>query len=352
VNGGLSQLESAQRSLADGIKQGSAGESAIIDNMKQMTGGLAKISSGQEQMAGGLSALGGSLTQLKGGLAASSDGLKKISDGIDQSNAFLVGLQSSRTLHIPEAVLQSSDFQKALDAYMSKDRKTAKLTVTLDDDPYSDQAIKTVAAINKLLPQSLAGTPLSQAKYAIGGETSTTSDLHDIAISDMTTTQIIVIVGIFAVLVLVIKSFWIPVYIIGSLLLSFYSSISLTTLFAKLFLHVNEIAWNVPFFGFVMIVALGVDYSIFLMMRFREYQGITPHEGIVKASGNVGGIVLSAAIILAGTFATLAPTGIQTMIELAVCVCMGIIMLSVILLPLVIPACISIQDRLAKKYSL
>nr|WP_282434423.1 MMPL family transporter [Desulfosporosinus orientis] len=198
----------------------------------------------------------------------------------------------------------------------------------------------------------MSGTTLANSQYAIGGETSTTNDLHGIAVSDMKTTQIIVLIGIFTVLALIIKSFWIPLYIIGSLLLSFYTSITLTSLFAEKFLHSGELAWNVPFFGFVMIIALGVDYSIFLMMRFKEYRGSTPHEGIVKASANVGGVVLSAARILAGTFATLAPSGINTLIELAVCVCLGIIILSVILLPFVIPAFISIQDHFLQKVCL
>ncbi|MDR3644980.1 MAG: MMPL family transporter [Clostridia bacterium] len=351
INAGLATLESGQRALSSGLKQGSGGEATIIANLQRMTGGLAKISQGQQQMAGGLSTLGGSLTQLKNGLAASNDGLKKISGGIVKSNEFLNGLKAAKTFYLPSEVLKSADFKKVLDAYMSNDRKTVKLTVTLTDDPYSDSAIKTVAQISSLLPDTLSGSPLSGAKYATGGETSATNDMHGIATSDMKTTQIIVIAGIFLVLVLIIKSFWIPLYIIGSLLLSFYTSISLTSLFAKLFLHSSEVTWNVPFFGFVMIVALGVDYSIFLMTRFREYRHITPHEGIIKASANVGGVVLSAAIILAGTFATLAPSGINTLLELAVCVCIGIITLSVILLPIVIPSCISVQDHLVKRYS-
>jgi RND superfamily putative drug exporter len=351
MTAGLTDLESGQRALSKGLKQGNNGQTIIIDNMKQMTTGLAKISDGQKQMVGGLSTLGSSLGQLKAGLAASSDGLKQVSDGINKSNDFLTGLESSKSFYLPDEALKAAGFQKALDAYMSSDRKTVKLTVTLNDDPYSDKAIQTVADISKLLPQSLTGTPLSGASYAIGGETSTTNDLHGIATSDMITTQIIVIAGIFMVLVLIIQSFWIPLYIIASLLLSFYTSISLTSLFAKIFLHASAVTWNVPFFGFVMIVALGVDYSIFLMMRFKEYRLSTPHEGIIKASANVGGVVLSAAIILAGTFATLAPSGINTLLELAICVCIGIIILSVILLPIVIPSFISIQDFLFKRYS-
>jgi putative drug exporter of the RND superfamily len=348
---GLDQLQSGEEALAQGLSQGSSGQSVIASNMQQLTDGLGQLSAGQQQLTGGLSTVGDSLSLLKNGIGASSDGIKKVSAGIGQSNDFLTTMESVKSFNIPDEALKSADFKKSLDSYMSSDRKTVKLTVTLNDDPYSDSAISTVNDINKFMSESLQGTALKDAKYAIGGQTSATNDLHGIATSDMATTQVIVLIGIFIVLVLVIKSFWIPVYIIGSLLLSFYSSISLTSLFTKIFLHTSEITWNVPFFGFVMIVALGVDYSIFLMTRYREYRHVKPHEGIVLASANVGGVVLSAALILAGTFATLIPSGLKTLVELAVCVVLGIFILSIILLPIVIPSLISIQDFFVKRYS-
>ncbi len=351
VVAGIEQIEISQKALSEGLRKGSMGQSQIVDNIQKMASGLGAITTGQRKMTAGLSTLGSSFTQLKNGLGASSDGLNQISDGINKSNAFLSQLSSNKTVNIPEEAFKNSDFQKSLDAYMSKDRKTVKLTVILKDDPYSDQAITSIAQINKQLPEMLNGTVIANATYAMGGETSFTNDIQSVATSDMQLAQVMVLSGIFIVLVLIIKSFWIPVYIISSLLLSFYSAISITNLCAKAFLNADQIAWNVPFFGFVMIVALGVDYSIFLMTRYREYGELGPNEGIIKASANVGGVVLAAALILGGTFATLSPSGINTLVELAICVCVGVIFLSVILLPLVIPALISIESKLVTKYS-
>lgn len=348
---GLDQLSQGQKGLSQGLKQAGAGQGTIADNMQKMTRGLGEITNGQKQMTAGLSTLGSSFEQLKNGLGDSGDGLSRISEGIDKSNEFLSQLSENKTINIPREAFENSDFQKALDAYMSKDRKTLKLTVILENDPYSDEAIASVREINKQLPDMLKGTALAGAEFGTGGETAVTNDIQDVAVSDMRLAQFMVLLGIFVVLVFIIKSFWIPVYIIGSLVLSFYSAISITSLFAKAFLGTGQLAWNVPFFGFVMIVALGVDYSIFLMTRYREYGELGPKEAIIKASANVGGVVLSAALILGGTFATLAPSGINTLVEMAVCVCVGVFLLSVILLPLVIPSFISVEDKLVRKYS-
>lgn len=148
---------------------------------------------------------------------------------------------------------------------------------------------------------------------------------------------------------LVIRSFWIPVYIVGALLVAYYTAISVTSIITTKLFGMDGVSWNVPFFSFVVIAALGVDYSIFLMTRFKEYPGSDPKQAIILAGKNVGGVVMSAALILGGTFATLYPSNLHILMEMAICVVTGLFLLSVVLLPIVIPALISVQDKIARK---
>jgi RND superfamily putative drug exporter len=98
-------------------------------------------------------------------------------------------------------------------------------------------------------------------------------------------------------------------------------------------------------------VALGVDYSIFLMMRFKEYPLLSPKEAIVLASRQTGGVIISAVIILGGTFATLMPSGILLLFELAIAVITGLVVLCFVLLPVLLPAMIALPDTLANLFS-
>jgi len=90
-----------------------------------------------------------------------------------------------------------------------------------------------------------------------------------------------------------------------------------------------------------MLIALGVDYSIFLMMKYREFDNTaaTPSTRIVRAASVIGAVVLSAALILSGTFAALMPSGVLTLIQVAMVVIIGLIIL-VFAIPTVIPALI------------
>jgi RND superfamily putative drug exporter len=347
---GITELEKGEASLASGLRQGSAGQKTIIASMAQLKAGAGKIKTGQDELYTGLSSLSSGMTQLKDGIGKSSAGLVAINGGINKTNDFLTQLTSTKSFYIPNEAFATADIGKMFDAYMSKDRKIAKLTVNLDSDPYSLEAIKVIDEMNSLVKNQLKGTKLSDANFGVAGPTANTNDLNNIATHDITFTQIIVLACIFILLVIVIKDFWIPVYIVGSLLVAYYTAISITSfLVSKLFSGMDGMSWNVPFFSFVVIAALGVDYSIFLMTRFKEYPGTDPRDAIILAAKNIGGVIASAAIILAGTFATLYPSNIHVLMELAICVVTGLFLLSVVLLPIVIPALISVAEKISSK---
>lgn len=94
-----------------------------------------------------------------------------------------------------------------------------------------------------------------------------------------------------------------------------------------------------------MIVALGVDYSIFLMMRYREYSELGPQLAIEQVMKHTGSVIVSAVIILCGTFAAIYPTGLLTLMQLATAVIVVLILLVLVMLPLFIPALITLGDR-------
>jgi len=347
---GINELEKGEASLATGLRQGSAGQETVISSMVKLKAGVSKIKDGQDTLYTGLNTLSSGLTQLKGGISKSQTGLGTIYNGIDKTNSFLTQLTAAKSFYIPKEAFNTSDIVKMFDAYMSKDRKITKLTVNLDSDPYSAESMKVIGEMNSLVGNHLKGTKLESASFGITGVTANTNDLNNIATHDISFTQIIVLSCIFVLLVLVIKSFWIPVYIVGSLLTAYYAAISVTSfLTTKLFSGMDGMSWNVPFFSFVVIAALGVDYSIFLMTRFKEYPDCNPREAIVLAAKNIGGVVMSAAIILAGTFATLYPSNIHVLMELAISVVTGLLLLSMVLLPIVIPALISMQEKLSER---
>ena len=154
----------------------------------------------------------------------------------------------------------------------------------------------------------------------------------------------IMLIGIGIALMFVTRSLLQPVYILGTLLIAYLCSLSINQWIVKAVLGRSMLTWNTPFFSFIMLIALGVDYSIFLMTRYNELKEegfTTPSSRILKACAIIGTVVISAAIILGGTFAALIPSGIPTLIEVALTVDVGLLIL-VFILPITLSAAVKL----------
>ncbi|WNR44495.1 MMPL family transporter [Paenibacillus roseipurpureus] len=346
---GLAALHSGAEELAKGLQQGSAGSREIAANMAKLNAALGSVKDGQQKLSEGLSGLGGGLGQLKDGLGQSGNGLGDVSDGLGKTSQFLTQLNGSKTFFIPKEALASADFGKSLDSFMSKDRTMTKMIVILKDDPYSAAAMDTIEGINAELAASVKGTVLEHAKVGAAGPSSTTYDTNKAQVKSFNSTAIIVIIGVFIVLLFVIRSFWPAVYVIFSLVISYYVAMTVTNVVTDKIIGAEGLSSFVPFFSFIIIVAVGVDYSIFLLMRYKELGELSPATAIVQAAKHIGGVVISAMVILGGTFATLVPSGLVLLMELAVAVIVGLVVLCFVLLPMLLPALLALPEVLRAK---
>ncbi|NJJ41856.1 MMPL family transporter [Paenibacillus apii] len=345
---GSKQIEANTGALKTGLSQSSEGQQKVLASLPQLSDGLLRINQGQSELDQGLSMLDDNISKLATGLGDSVNGLNEISDGLTSATDYLDEVTqtgSSETFFIPEEVRTGVEFTKSLDAYMSEDRHSMKWTVILSEDPYSTEAMQTIDHIDQEFQALVRGTPYEHASYGIAGISSQNHDLETVNTGDFTRTAIIMLVGIIIVLFAITRSFWIPVMIIVSLVLAYYTSLAVTELIFRTFTAHAELTWTIPFFAFIMVVALGVDYSIFLMMRYREYKNLSAQEAILEAIKHTSGVIVSAVIILSGTFAAMYPSGVLTLIQLSTAVIIALMLLAFIFLPLFLPAFISLTNR-------
>lgn len=330
LNTGINKLAAASPQLSNGINSAYSGS-------QQLSAGMGQLSAGSLQLNTGINKLAQSSPQI-------TNGLNQLNSGLGEGQSYLTGLQKSaaaETFYIPKSVLHSKTFKPAIDNYMSSNRKITKITIVFDTNPSDEKATKDAENISNMARKSLKGTALSNATVAMGGQSSRINDIKNTASGDFVRTAAIMLIGIGIALMLITHSLLQPVYILGSLLLAYISSLSINHWLVGIFMHRSMLAWNTPFFSFIMLIALGVDYSIFLMTRYREIDEnkYLPGERIYYACAIIGTVVISAAIILSGTFAALIPSGIPTLIEVAMTVIVGLIIL-VIILPIVMTSTI------------
>lgn len=362
LNDGASRLNNGAGQLNTGLQAGLSGTNQLANGIGQLNGGAGQLASGAGQLNGGAGQLASGIGQLNGGASQLANGagqiasnnpkitagIDKVNSGLGEGQEYLTGLADSaagKTFYIPAKMIHSSTFKPALDNYMSSDLKSTKIIIILKLDPASTEGAKKAHELSNMVKKSVKGTSLQSSTIAMGGQSEKIYDTQETASSDFLRTAIIMLVGIGIALIFVTRSVLQPLFILGTLVIAYLTSLSINQWLVHALLGRSLLAWNTPFFSFIMIVALGVDYSIFLMMRYRELGEVNPgwttSEKMLQACDIIGTVVISAAIILGGTFAALIPSGVPTLIEVALCVDIGLLLL-VFLLPINMSAAMKI----------
>jgi RND superfamily putative drug exporter len=205
---------------------------------------------------------------------------------------------------------------------------------TLTDAADSVAAEDTVRELRAELDETLgAGTAI------VGGETATDIDTNDTSTRDRTVIIPVILVVILVILMLLLRSLLAPVLLIGTVILSFATALGVSALVFNEVFGFPGADPAVPLYGFVFLVALGVDYNIFLMSRVREeslVHGTRP--GILRGLVATGGVMTSAGLLLAATFAALGVIPILFLVQIAFVVAFGVLLDPFMLRSLLVPA--------------
>lgn len=208
-----------------------------------------------------------------------------------------------------------------------------KLEVVLVD-PIGEQGLDAVAEIRAAL------TPYQGSGEAVvSGFSALYTDIRAVMNRDMLRAFAFILAGIFLVLLLMLRSVVAPLYLIATVLLSFTCTLGITSLFFDKVLGVERLSWLLPVFMFVFLVALGIDYSIFLFGRIKEE--VAQHgvrEGVHVAVATTGTIISSAGVILAGTFAGMMAGEVAFLTQLGFSVAVGVLIDTFIVRTILDPA--------------
>jgi uncharacterized membrane protein YdfJ with MMPL/SSD domain len=222
--------------------------------------------------------------------------------------------------------------------FVSADGSTARLDVLLNSDPYSAEALTIVENVRSVAASSaLAKTPGIQV--IVGGESAVQADTKASIDADIRWLAPVSLLAILIVLVLLLRSIVAPLYLVFSVVVSFGATFGLSVFaFQQIFNH-SGVAYSNGVWMFIFLVALGADYNIFVMSRIREAtQKEGFRDGVATAIGRTGGVITSAGIILAGTFAVLTTLPLRDIFQLGFAVMLGVLIDTFVVRALLVPS--------------
>jgi len=232
---------------------------------------------------------------------------------------------------------------------LGADGNSTRLIIALDGNPYETDALDAFKGIDDTTATTLSGTALSDAQFYVGGPTSFYVDMRSIGNRDFRVMAAVLIAAIFVVLGLLLRSVVAPFYLLATVVLSYGATMGICVVLFQGILGEPGISFWLPSFLFIILVALGADYNIFIMSRIREEAdaGYEVHEATSRGMILTGRVITSAGLILAGTFAALMLAPLPNLRQIGVGVTLGVLIDTFLVRSILVPAATMLLGRWA-----
>jgi RND superfamily putative drug exporter len=213
-----------------------------------------------------------------------------------------------------------------------------RINVVTAEGPYSAAAFETFERVRAVAEEDSAAYGAG-GRVRVGGQTAIQADLKTTINDDFFRVATLTVLGVLLVLIVLLRSVLAPIYLVGTVLLSYVCTLGFMTAIFQQVLGHDGINNFLPLIVFVLLVALGSDYNIFLMARVREEAELRgTSAGILAASARTGAVITSAGVILAGTFLAMIASPLTVLYQAGAMVAVGVLIDTFVVRTLLVPA--------------
>jgi putative drug exporter of the RND superfamily len=223
--------------------------------------------------------------------------------------------------------------------FITSDGSAARILLIFYGAPYSPGALDQLGGLQRELPELLDEAGLRDATGAVGGQTALAAAARDTSGADLGKLAPMVFTSAFVVLTLLLRTPVAPLYLLGATALSFAATMGVSTVLFQDVLGQGGVVYYVPFALFLLLVALGSDYNIFIMAAIREEAEMKPlHEAVPAALAKTGPTISAAGLALAGSFFLLVLIPLQDFFQIGTAMALGILLDAFVIRTLLVPS--------------
>ncbi len=248
------------------------------------------------------------------------------------------------SFYLPPEVFDNPDFKRGMEQFLSPDGHAVRFIISHDGDPLSPEGIARIDAIKKAAKEAIKGTPLEGSTIYLGGTAATFKDLSDGNTYDLVIAAVAALALIFIIMLLITRAIVASAVIVGTVVLSLGASFGLSVLIWQHFLGI-ELHWMVLAMSVIILLAVGADYNLLLVSRFKEEIHAGLCTGIIRSMGGTGSVVTSAGLVFAFTMISMAVSELTVIGQVGTTIGLGLLFDTLVIRSFMTPSIAALMGK-------
>ncbi|TXI37369.1 MAG: MMPL family transporter [Mycobacterium sp.] len=335
------------RSLFDALD----GVDSLTDQLAAVTGALDKLTVIQPQILALIPEQIASQERNKAlvekNYATQSGLLQQSAESLASANAMGQAFDAAKddsSFYLPPEVFDNAEFKRGLSMFLSADGRAARMIITHEGDPATAQGISHIDAIDHSVREAIKGTPLAGSHIYLAGTASTYKDIQDGAKYDLLIVGVAALSLILLIMMFVTRSLVAALVIVGTVALSLGASFGLSVLVWEKLLGI-ELYWIVMALAVIILLAVGSDYNLLLISRFKEEIHAGLNTGISRAMASTGSVVTAAGLVFAATMCSFAFSNLRVLGQIGTTIGLGLLFDTLIVRSFMTPSIAALLGR-------
>ncbi|GFG53212.1 MMPL family RND transporter [Mycolicibacterium agri] len=248
------------------------------------------------------------------------------------------------SFYLPPEAFTNPEFERGLKLFLSPDGKAARMIITHEGIPASPEGISHIEPIRQAAKEAVKGTPLAGSKIYISGTAATYKDIQDGAKYDFLIAAIAALTLILLVMMFITRSIVAAFVIVGTVALSLGASFGLSVLIWEDILGI-PLFWIVLALAIILLLAVGSDYNLLLISRFKEEIDAGLNTGIIRAMAGSGAVVTAAGLVFAATMASFIFADLLVLGQIGTTIALGLLFDTLIVRSFMTPSLAALLGR-------
>jgi RND superfamily putative drug exporter len=248
------------------------------------------------------------------------------------------------SFYLPPEVFDNAEFKKGMENFISPDGKSVRFIIAHDGDPMTPEGIERIDSIKQAAKEAIKGTPLEGSKVYLAGTAAVFKDMQDGSDYDLLIAGIASLCLIFIIMLIITRSVVAAAVIVGTVVVSLAASFGLSVLIWQHIIGI-ELHWMVLAMSVIILLAVGADYNLLLVARFKEEIHAGLNTGIIRAMGGTGSVVTSAGLVFAFTMMSMAVSELTVIGQVGTTIGLGLLFDTLVVRSLMTPSIAALMGK-------